>query len=141
MQHLRDEHAFGGGDSPLDGNLTAAAKVIGIGRGLAAKQDLPLIEELAAGLGAALGCSRPFAEELQWLPLERFIGISGQKLKGSFYLAIGLSGAVQHLAGIRDARVVAAINSDAKAPIFAHADYGIVGDLYEIVPLLRQALK
>ncbi len=141
VQHLRDEHAFGGGDSPLDGNLTAAAKVIGIGRGLAAKQDLPLIEELAAGLGAALGCSRPFAEELQWLPLERFIGISGQKLKGSFYLAIGLSGAVQHLAGIRDARVVAAINSDAKAPIFAHADYGIVGDLYEIVPLLRQALK
>jgi electron transfer flavoprotein alpha subunit len=141
VNYLKAENALSGKNAPQDGKIADADKVCSIGRGLAAKEDLPVIEELAEALGAAVGCTRPFAEERQWLPLDRFIGISGQKFKGSFYLGIGISGSVQHLAGIRDARIIAAINSDEKAPIFAHADYGIVGDLYEIVPLLRQALK
>ncbi|MBP2667707.1 MAG: bcd3 [Firmicutes bacterium] len=91
-------------------------------------------------MGAALGCSRPIAEEKEWLPLDHYVGISGQKAKGDFYLAIGISGQIQHLAGIQGSRIIAAINSDKDAPIFAHADYGIVGDLYEIVPLLSQQL-
>ena len=125
---------------PLGGNIGNADKVCSVGLGLTAQQDLPIIEALAEAMGAQIGCSRPFAEENKWLPLDRYVGISGQKFKGSLYLAIGISGQVQHLAGIRDAKIIAAINSDEKAPIFSHVDYGIVGDLYEIVPLLTQIL-
>jgi len=96
---------------------------------------------LAAAMGAEVGCSRPVAEEKGWLPLDHFVGISGQKFKGSLYFAIGISGQVQHLGGIRDAKTIVAINNDADAPIFENADYGIVGDLYEIVPILTKALK
>jgi len=126
---------------PLGGNIGNADKVCSVGLGLAAQQDLPIIEALAEAMGAQMGCSRPFAEENKWLPLDRYVGISGQKFKGALYLAIGISGQVQHLGGIRDAKLIAAINSDEKAPIFAHVDYGIVGDLYEIVPLLIKSLK
>ncbi len=141
IKQLKADQAISKLDAPVNGKIADADKVCGIGRGLAEKADLPLIEELAAAIGAAVGCTRPFAEERQWLSMERFIGISGQKMRGTFYLAIGISGSVQHIAGIRDTKIIAAINSDEKAPIFAHADYGIVGDLYEIVPLLIKALK
>ena len=110
---------------PLGGNIGNADKVCSVGLGLAAQQDLPIIEALAEAMGAQMGCSRPFAEENKWLPLDRYVGISGQ---------------VQHLAGVRDAKIITAINSDERAPIFSHIDYGIVGDLYEIVPLLTQIL-
>lgn len=123
------------------GKIADAYKVCSIGLGLSAQKDLPIIQSLAESIGAEVGCSRPFAEDRQWLPLNRFVGMSGQKFKGSLYVAIGISGSVQHLAGIRDAKIIVAINTDERAPIFANADYGIVGDLYEIVPLLTQALK
>ena len=123
------------------GNIGDADKVCSIGRGLAAQKDLNIIEALAEAIGAEVGCSRPIAEENQWMPLDRYVGISGQKFKGTLYMAIGISGQVQHLRGIVDAKIVVAINSDEKAPIFLHADYGIVGDLYEIVPVLTKILK
>ncbi|HEY8805003.1 MAG TPA: acyl-CoA dehydrogenase family protein [Clostridium sp.] len=125
----------------LAGSITEADKVCSIGRGLAAKQDLPLIQTLANVLGAEVGCSRPIAEENEWLPLDRYVGISGQKFKGSLYFAIGISGQVQHVRGLLEATIIVAINTDVKAPIFSHCDYGIVGDLYEIVPLLTNILN
>jgi len=131
----------GGNSENSDGSIGEADKVCSIGRGLASKEDLPIIRELAAAMGAEVGCSRPVAEEKGWLPLDHFVGISGQKFKGLLYFAIGISGQVQHLGGIRDAKTIVAINNDADAPIFENADYGIVGDLYEIVPILTKALK
>ncbi|WP_080755980.1 acyl-CoA dehydrogenase family protein [Clostridium tyrobutyricum] len=123
------------------GSIGEADRVCSIGRGLKSKDDLPIIVDLTKNIGAQLGCSRPVAEEKNWLPLDRFVGVSGRKFKGAFYLAIGISGQVQHLGGIKNAKIIAAINIDEKAPIFAQADYGIVGDLYEIVPILTKALK
>jgi electron transfer flavoprotein alpha subunit len=143
IKYLKSENVISEG-KPIGhqgGNIGDADKVCSVGRGLAAQEDLTIIQELAAAMGAEVGCSRPIAEEKQWLPLERFVGISGQEFKGSLYLAIGISGQVQHLAGIHDAKIIAAINSDEKAPIFSYADYGIVGDLYDIVPRLTQILK
>ena len=122
------------------GSIVDADKVCSVGRGLVAKQDLSIIQALADAMGAQVGCSRPIAEENEWMSLDRYVGISGQKFSGSLYFAIGISGQVQHLAGIRDANLIVAINIDEKAPIFLHADYGIVGDLYEIVPLLTKIL-
>ncbi len=140
IDYLKKENLLAKSAVP-GGSLAAADRVCGVGIGLSAQGDLAIIESLADALGAAIGCSRPFAEERKWLPMDKFIGISGQKLKGSLYLAVGISGQIQHLAGIKEAKTVAAINSDPEAPIFANADYGIVGDLYEIVPLLTAALK
>jgi len=143
LQYLKNEPAISieKSKSAAGENLGDADRVCSIGRGLAAQEDLPMIQALAEALGAAVGCSRPIAEENEWMPLDRYIGISGQKFTGSLYLAIGISGQIQHLGGIREAKIIVAINSDAKAPIFAHADYGIVGDLYEFVPLLTQTLQ
>jgi len=143
LQYLNSEPAIGleKSQTSVSENLGDADRVCSIGRGLAAQEDLPMIQALAKALGAAVGCSRPIAEENEWMPLDRYIGISGQKFTGALYLAIGISGQIQHLGGIRDAKIIVAINSDVKAPIFAHADYGIVGDLYELVPLLTRTLK
>ncbi|AJA46927.1 acyl-CoA dehydrogenase, short-chain specific [Clostridium pasteurianum DSM 525 = ATCC 6013] len=125
---------------PLEGSIGDANRVCSIGKGLTAKEDLPIIQSLAKTFGAEMGCSRPIAEENKWMPLDRYVGVSGQKFRGEFYMAIGISGQVQHLIGIRDAKIIAAINIDEKAPIFAQADYGVVGDLYEIVPVLNKML-
>lgn len=122
-------------------DIAAAARIVCVGRGLAKKEDLALVEELAERLGAEIGCTRGVAEDYHWLPVERYIGISGQKVKPELYLSLGVSGQVQHVAGIRDAKIIVAVDSNEKAPIFAAADYGIVGDLYEVVPLLVAALK
>jgi electron transfer flavoprotein alpha subunit len=126
---------------PVSVNLPAAKRVVCPGRGLAKEEDLAMIHELAQAAQAEVGCSRPLAEGLNWLPRERYIGVSGANLKSDLYLAVGVSGQAQHTVGITGCRVVAAINNDASAPIFKQADYGIVGDLYEIVPALTQALK
>ena len=99
-----------------------------------------MAEEFAAAIGAELGCTRSIAEELHWLPNEVYIGISGQTIRPELYLAIGISGQIQHVAGIRDAGTVVAIDKNENAPIFKAADYGIVGDLYEILPLLTKAI-
>ncbi len=122
-------------------NLSSARKVICLGRGIARKEDLAQMEKLAHLLGAEIGCSRPLAEGLDWLPRERYIGISGAQIKPDLYLGVGVSGQVQHMIGMNGSRVVAAINRDPQAPIFTQADYGIVGDLYEIVPALIKAIS
>ena len=123
-------------------DITAAHKLVCVGRGFRAKDDLKLAEDLAAALkDAELACTRGIAEDEHWLPLERYIGISGQTVKPELYVAAGLSGQVQHMVGCRESKVIVAINNDERAPIFEAADYGIVGDLYTVLPLLTAALK
>lgn len=123
-------------------DISAADKAVSVGRGVQAQEDVAkLIQPLADALGAEVSCSRPIAEDAKWFPIERYVGISGQKFKGSLYLACGISGQVQHISGIRDAKFIVAVNNSENAPIFANADYGIVGDLYEVLPLLTEAVK
>ncbi|MGA3128261.1 MAG: electron transfer flavoprotein subunit alpha/FixB family protein [Candidatus Korobacteraceae bacterium] len=127
------------GETGVD--ITAATKLIAVGRGFRKKEDLKLAEDLAAVLKAELACSRGVAEDEHWLPVARYVGISGQTVKPELYLAVGLSGQVQHMVGCRESKVIVAVNNDEHAPIFEAADYGIVGDLYEILPLLTAALR
>ncbi len=122
-------------------DITEADRLVCIGRGLAKQEDISIAQMLADKLGAELACSRSIAEDYHWLPIERYIGISGQKVKPELYFSLGVSGQVQHVAGIRDSKIIVAIDSNEKAPIFEAADYGIVGDLYEVVPMLVEALK
>jgi electron transfer flavoprotein alpha subunit len=126
---------------PASVNLAAAKKVVCPGRGLAQQADLSLINELAGLLNAEVGCTRPLAEGLDWLPRERYIGVSGANIHPDLYLGVGVSGQIQHMVGMNGARTVVAINKDKDAPIFANADYGIVGDLYQVVPALIAQLK
>jgi electron transfer flavoprotein alpha subunit len=98
-----------------------------------------LLDELAMVLRGQVGCSRPLAEDRKWFG--EWVGLSGHKVKPKLYIACGISGVIQHMAGIRDAKVVVAINKDEQAPIFEVADYGVVGNLYEILPALKEALK
>ena len=118
-----------------------ASVVVSIGRGVKAQEDLAIIEELAGKLGAEIGCSMPIADDFGWVAKDHYVGRSGQHIAPKLYLAVGISGAPQHLEGVRDARTIVAINSDVDAAIFEHATYGIVGDLYEIVPAITAALQ
>jgi electron transfer flavoprotein alpha subunit len=113
--------------------------IISCGRGLEKKEDTALLEELAKILNGQVGNTRPLAEDRKWFT--EWVGLSGHKVKPKLYIACGISGVIQHVAGIRDAKVIVAINKDENAPIFEVADYGIVGDLYEILPALKEALK
>lgn len=124
-----------------ESGLSEATKVISVGRGLKSKDDLAIVESLASVMGAEIGCSMPVADDLGWIAKDHYIGRSGQKIAPRLYLALGISGAPQHLEGVRGAKVIAAINNDPKARIFRAADYGIVGDLYEIIPALKDALN
>jgi electron transfer flavoprotein alpha subunit len=121
-------------------DLAQAERIVAVGRGLKTKEQLPLAERLAALLNAEIGASRPICDA-GWLPLERQIGSSGQTVSPKLYVALGISGAIQHAVGIKGARIIVAINKDADAPIFEVADYGIVGDLFEIVPALATELQ
>lgn len=121
-------------------DLAGASIVVSVGRGFAKAEDLAIVDPLVKALGAELGCSRPIAEDFKWLPKERLVGLTGESVTAGLYLALGISGQVQHLTGIKGARVVAAVNSDGKAPITRNADYVIVGDLYKVVPELVGAL-
>ncbi|MCL2781950.1 MAG: electron transfer flavoprotein subunit alpha/FixB family protein [Actinomycetia bacterium] len=121
--------------------LADATKVVAVGRGLRARADMALGEQLAAALGAEIACSMPIADDLGWVEKSRYIGRSGQSITPRLYLAIGISGAPQHLEGIRGAKVVAAVDIDPDAPIFRRATYGIAGDLYEVVPAIIAALS
>ncbi len=121
-------------------DLKSAKIIVSAGRGIRRKEDLPMIEDLARQLGGAVGCSRPLSSDLGWLPEECHIGLSGVNVRPDLYLAVGISGQLQHVAGIKDSRIIAAINSDKEAPIFQAADYGVVGDLYQIVPALQRVL-
>ncbi|MBN1657023.1 MAG: electron transfer flavoprotein subunit alpha/FixB family protein [Anaerolineae bacterium] len=122
-------------------NLAGAKRVVCVGRGVAQRDDLALAEQLARALSAEIACTRPLAEGLDWLPHERYIGISGATIRPDLYLGVGVSGQVQHWIGMSRSKIVAAINKDQHAPIFQQADYGIVGDLYQVVPALLKALE
>ncbi|HME19404.1 MAG TPA: electron transfer flavoprotein subunit alpha/FixB family protein [Nitrososphaerales archaeon] len=121
-------------------DLRAAKIIVSAGRGVKKKEDLAIIESLARALGGTMGCSRPLSSDLGWLPEDYHIGLTGLNVKPDLYLAVGISGQLQHVAGIKDSKVVAAINTDKEAPIFQAADYGVVGDLYQVVPALEKAL-
>lgn len=121
-------------------HLAAAARVVGVGRGFSTESDLSLARDLATALGAELACSRPVAEGLGWLPSERYVGVSGATIRPELYLAVGISGQVQHMVGVNHAKVIVAINRDKNAPVLGQADLGVVGDLYEVLPALTTAL-
>lgn len=121
-------------------DLTQAPILVSIGRGIKAPENIPLAEKLAKALGAELSASRPICDE-GWLPMERQIGSSGQTVSPKLYLALGISGAIQHVVGMKGSRCIAAINKDQNAPIFEIADYGVVADLFEIVPALTEEVE
>jgi electron transfer flavoprotein alpha subunit len=121
-------------------DLTQAPLLVAIGRGIKAPENIQLAEKLAKALGAELAASRPICDE-GWLPMDRQIGSSGQTVAPKLYLALGISGAIQHVVGMKGSRTIVAINKDQNAPIFEVADYGIVGDLFEIVPALTEELE
>jgi len=125
---------------PIDTPITEAERVVSAGKGIGDKENMKLIEDLAKAAGAAIGSSRPVAETLKYVPLNRYVGMSGQKFKGNLYIACGISGAIQHLKGIKEASTIVAINNNANAKIFKNADYGIVGNLEEVLPVLAKAL-
>ncbi|HEY4010035.1 MAG TPA: electron transfer flavoprotein subunit alpha/FixB family protein [Acidobacteriaceae bacterium] len=121
-------------------DLGSAQVIVSVGRGIGEQENLAIVEELAAALGAELAASRPICDA-GWLPMERQVGSSGQTVAPKVYLAVGISGAIQHLVGMKGARTVIAINKDPDAPIFEVADVAAVGDLFEIVPAVTRALK
>ncbi len=121
-------------------DLSAAELIVAVGRGIRESENIPLIQELADAMGAELAASRPICDA-GWLPMERQVGSSGQTVGPKLYMAIGISGAIQHLVGMKGSRTIVAINKDPNAPIFEVADYGIVGDLFQVVPELIAAFK
>ena len=121
-------------------DLSQAERIVAVGRGIKAQEHIALAEKLAAALGAQLAASRPICDS-GWLPMERQVGSSGQTVAPRLYVALGISGAIQHVVGMKGARTIVAINKDADAPIFEIADYGIVGDLFEIVPAMIAELE
>ena len=121
-------------------DLTQAPLIVAIGRGIKGPENIPQAEALAKALGAEIAASRPICDE-GWLPMERQIGSSGQTVAPKLYLALGISGAIQHVVGMKGARTIVAINKDQNAPIFEIADYGVVGDIFEIMPALTEALE
>ena len=121
-------------------DLTAAPLIVSVGRGIKEEGNIPVVTKLAEALGAELAASRPICDA-GWLPMERQVGSSGQTVAPKLYVAVGISGAIQHLVGMKGAKTIVAINQDANAPIFEVADYGIVGDLFEVVPALVEAIQ
>jgi electron transfer flavoprotein alpha subunit len=121
-------------------DLAAAEIIVSVGRGIKEKDNLPVVEALAEVLGAELAASRPICDN-GWLPMERQVGSSGQTVAPKVYFAVGISGAIQHLVGMKGSKTVVAINKDENAPIFETADYGVVGDLFEVVPALVEEIK
>jgi electron transfer flavoprotein alpha subunit len=120
-------------------DLTQAPLIVAVGRGIKAPENIPQAEAVAKAMGAEIAASRPICDE-GWLPMERQIGSSGQTVAPKLYLALGISGAIQHVVGMKGARTIVAINKDQNAPIFEIADYGVVGDIFEIMPALTEAL-
>ena len=127
---------------PVKGvKLSDAQIIVSFGRGVRKKEDMSLIEQFAQAVGGVVGCSRPIAEDLGWLPEDQYVGLSGQKVNPKLYFAFGISGQIQHLTGIRNSRIIVAVNNDPKAPIFEFSDYNVVADLYQMIPALIDAVK
>ncbi|OIQ85809.1 electron transfer flavoprotein subunit alpha [mine drainage metagenome] len=122
-------------------DLAQATRVVCVGMGLGSADDLVIVRGLAESLDAEVACTRPVAEDREWLPTERYIGISGVSVRPDLYIGLGVSGQVQHTVGIREATAVVGINTDPNAPLFGVCDYAVVGDLYEIAPLLAEAVR
>ena len=122
-------------------DLTSAQIIVSVGRGIGSKENIKYAEELANALGAALGGSRPVTAELGWLPEDRQIGLSGVKVKPKLYIALGISGQPQHIAGIKDSKIIVAVNTDKNAPIVENADYIIVGDAIEFCKVMTEKVK
>jgi electron transfer flavoprotein alpha subunit len=122
-----------------DADLENASVIVSAGRGFKAQEDLTLLNELAEILGAQIGCTRPISADLGWM--DDWVGISGKKVKPSLYVACGISGTIQHVAGIRDSQIIISINNDENANIHGMSDYSLIGDIYEVVPALAKALK
>lgn len=122
-------------------DLAHATRVVCVGMGLGSVDDLALARGLAEALDAEIACTRPVAEDREWLPAERYIGISGVSVRPDLYIGLGVSGQVQHTVGIREATVVVGVNTDPNAPLFGVCDYAVVGDLYEIAPMLAEAVR
>ena len=120
-------------------DITAADKLVGVGRGIKDVANIPMVEELAKTMGAAVSCSRPIVDK-GWLPTDRQVGTSGKTVKPKLYIALGISGAFQHVLGMKSSDLIIAVNKDPKAPIFSFADYGIVEDLFKIVPPLKNKI-
>ena len=120
--------------------LDKARLVVSVGRGIGGKENIPLAEALCEAIGAELACSRPVAENEKWMAHERYVGISNLMLKPELYLAVGISGQIQHMVGANGAQTIVAINKDKNAPIFQYADYGLVGDLFTVLPALTRLL-
>jgi electron transfer flavoprotein alpha subunit len=121
-------------------DLTQAPLIVAVGRGIKAPENIPQAEAVAKALGGEIAASRPICDE-GWLPMERQIGSSGQTVAPKLYLALGISGAIQHVVGMKGARTIVAVNKDQNAPIFEIADYGIVADIFEVMPALTEALE
>jgi electron transfer flavoprotein alpha subunit len=121
-------------------DLTGAAIIVSVGRGIKEAENIPIVQKLADVLGAELAASRPICDS-GWLPMERQVGSSGQTVSPKLYLAVGISGAIQHLVGMKGSKTIVAINKDPEAPIFEVADYGIVGDLFQVVPALVEEIR
>jgi len=126
--------------SPVDVHSGQAERIVSVGRGIKSQDQLPVAERLAKALGAEMAASRPICDN-GWLPMERQVGSSGQTVSPKLYVALGISGAIQHLVGMKGSRTIVAINKDAEAPIFEVADYGIVGDLFDVVPAITSELE
>jgi electron transfer flavoprotein alpha subunit len=121
-------------------DLSQAERIVAVGRGIKSQENIAVAQQLAEAFGAELAASRPICDN-GWLPMERQIGSSGQTVAPRLYVAVGISGAIQHLVGMKGSRTIVAINKDAEAPIFEIADYGITGDLFEVAPALIAELK
>jgi electron transfer flavoprotein alpha subunit len=121
-------------------DITAAEKLVGVGRGVKDQANMPIVEDLAKTLGAVLACSRPIVDK-GWLPADRQVGSSGKTVKPKLYIALGISGAFQHVLGMKNSDLIIAINKDPKAPIFSFSDYGVVEDLFKVVPALKNKIN
>lgn len=122
-------------------DLAVAKRIVGVGRGIAKRDDLDMMKALAQAFGAEMGCSRPIAEAEKWMDRDLYIGVTGVQISPDIYVAVGISGQIQHMVGVNAAKTIFAINKDKAAPVFQMADYGIVGDLYKIVPALTRLLS
>lgn len=122
-------------------NLVAARNVVSVGRGIEKQEDLEMVGEFARSINAEIGCTRPIAEGVNWLSRERYIGVSGVTVKPNIFVAVGVSGQIQHMVGATSSSTIIAVNKDKNAPIFKYADYGIVGDYAEVLPKLTEKLQ